>query len=244
MKLVYVIDTVSDIKNKLDLLKSKFGNEIYYVVKSPFQSLVKSFGYNINALYTKNLAKVIHNMLLSCPVDDIVICYNSLDFNNQLLNSFIGKIGNGKKIVNLMPNYNFFEQIGNGTYNIYVKSMFKNKDSLASTKLQYIPREFLLELLSTHFANKMFEINPLYVTNVYIEDKEINKSAKTKRPFNKFSLIPIIVALLVAAAAITVMAFVKIGYLFWLVVVFALLLDIVLAIIFDCKSKFDARFLN
>lgn len=244
MKLVYVVDSVSDIKNKIDMMQARFGNEIYFVVKSPFEALFKSFGYNVNAVYTKNLAKVLQTMLLKCPADDILLCYASLNLNNQMLNTFLGKVGNGSKFVNLVPNYNFFEQLGDGIYNVYVKAMFKNKDGLASPKLQYIPREYMIDLLSSHIANKLFEIDPRYVTNVYIEDKEINKSAKVKNKFNKFMLIPIIVALLLAITVITTLAFVRPGYLFWMVMVLLLLLDIVIAIIFSCKNKFDARFLN
>ena len=244
MKLVYVVDSVSDLKNKINMLQTRFGDQIYFVVKSQFQTLFKSFGYTANAVYTKNLANVLHALILKCPVDDILLCYSSLSINNQLLNKFITKIGDGTRCVNLVPKYNVFEQIGNGIYNIYVKSMFKNNDSLASPKLQYIPREFVIELLSTHIANKMFEISPKFVVNVYLEDKEINKTAKVKTNFNKFSLIPIIVALVITAVMIITLAFVRPKYFFWLIIVFAYLLDIVLSIIFSCKNKFDARFLN
>lgn len=244
MKLVYVVDSVSDLKNKINMLQTRFGNQIYFVVKSPFQTLFKSFGYSANAVYTKNLAKVLHTLLLKCPVDDILLCYSSLSINNQLLNKFITKIGDGTRVVNLVPKYNIFEQIGNGVYNIYVKSMFKNSDSLASPKLQYIPKDFVVELLSTHFANKMFEIDPKLVVNVYTEDKEINKTAKVKTSFSKFSLVPIIVALAITMVMVITLAFVHPKYFFWLIIIFAYLLDIILSIIFTCKNKFDARFLN
>lgn len=243
MKLVYVVDSVSDIKTKIDMMQTRFGNDIYFVVKNHFVELFKSFGYECHAVYTKNLAKVLHTMLLKCTVDDILICYSSLDLNNQMLNNFLSKIGDGRHFVNLVPKYNVFEQIGNGAYNIYVKSMFKNKDSMSSPKLQYIPSEFATELLMSHIANRLFEIDPRLVVNVYIEDKEINKSAKTKTKFGKLDIIPIIVALLITVAMIVTLAFTKPGYIFWLVIVFAYLLDIIIGLIFSYKKKFDTRFL-
>lgn len=244
MKLVYVVDSVSDIQSKVSMMQTRFGKDIYFVVKSPFQTLFSSFGYRINAIYTKNLAKVLHAMLLKCPVDDILLCYSSLNLNDQMLNNFLTKVGDGSRFVNLVPNYNFFEQIGNETYNIYVKSIFRNRDSMISPKLQYIPRQFVLELLSTHFANKLFEIDPKLVVNVHIEDKEINKSAKTKCKHNKFNLIPLIVALAITIALICTLAFTRPNYIFWLAMVFLYLLDGVMAIIFACKNRFDQRFLN
>lgn len=244
MKLVYVVDSVSDIKAKINMMKTRFGNDILFVVKSPFQALFKSFGYEINAVYTKNLAKVLHTMLLKCQVDDILICYASLNLNNQLLNDFLTKIGDGTKFVNLVPKYNFFEQIGNETYNVYVKAMFKNKDSMSSPKLQYIPKQFATDLLMSHIANRMFEIDPRFVVNFYIEDKEINKSAKVKTKFNKFKIIPIIVALLITIALVVTLALTRPGYVVWLLFVFMYLLDIVIGIIFSYKNKFDQRFLK
>ena len=246
MKLVYVVDSISDIKNKINMMQTRFGNNICFVVKSPFVTLFKSFGYNINAVYTKNLAKVMHAMLLKCPAEDILICYSSLELDNQMLNKFMGKIGDRNHFVNLVPNYNLFEQISNGTYNLYVKSMFKNKDGLASPKLQYLPKQYVGDLLASHIANRLFEIDPRYVVNVYLDNtqKELNKSAKTKTKFSKFDIIPIIVALLITIAMIVTLAFTHAGYVFWLVIVFADLLDIVIAVIFSCKTKFDTRFLN
>lgn len=246
MKLVYVVDSVSDIKNKINMMQTRFGNNIYFIVKSPFATLFNSFGYTANAVYTKNLAKVMHAMLSKCPTDSLLICYSSLDLDNQTLNNFIGKISDGSRFVNLVPNYNFFEQINNGTYNLYVKSMFKNKDGLASTKLQFIPEQYVADLLASHIANRLFEIDPKFVVNVYIDNtqKEFNNSAKTKAKFSKINIIPIIVALAITIAMIVTLAFVKVGYVFWLVVVFAYLLDIVIAVIFNCKAKFDQRFLN
>lgn len=246
MKLVYVVDSVSDIKNKINMMQTRFGNNIYFIVKSPFVTLFKSFGYNANAIYTKNLAKVMHLMLAKCPADSLLVCYSSLDLDNQMLNNFISKIGDGSRFVNLVPNYNFFEQINNGTYNLYVKSMFKNKDGLASPKLQFIPEQYVADLLASHIANRLFEIDPQFVVNVYIEttQKEFNKSAKTTTKFSKIDIIPIIVALVITIAMIVTLAFVKVGYVFWLVVVFEYLLDIVIAVIFSCKAKFDQRFLN
>ena len=245
MKLIYVVDNVSDIKNKINLMQTRFGNNICFIVKSPFVSLFKSFGYNPSAIYTKNLAKVMHATLLKSNTDSILIYYSSLQIDNQLLNTFLGKIGDGSRFVNLVPNYNFFEQISNGTYNLYVKSMFKNKDGLASPKLQYIPKQYVEDLLASHLANRLFEIDPRYVVNVYIENnqKELNKTAKTRTKFGKIDIIPIIVALLITITMIVSLAFAKVVYVFWLVIVFAYLLDIVIAIIFSCKTKFDQRFL-
>ena len=36
MKVIYVIDSIKDIKQKIQLLQTKFGNDILFVVKSKF----------------------------------------------------------------------------------------------------------------------------------------------------------------------------------------------------------------
>ena len=160
MKIVFVVDSITDVKNKINLIQSYFGTNIVYVVKSHFLSIFETFGYKANAVYEKNLAEIIHILLLKSNIEPILLCYSSLNFDANLLAKFRAKIGNGDKIVNIMPEYNSLERICNSTYNVYVKTLFKAKDSLISPKLQYLPVPFVVELLNSHFGNKLFETTP------------------------------------------------------------------------------------
>ena len=140
MKVIFVIDSITELNNKLNMLKTRFGNNILYVVKSNLVDLVKTYGINPNGVYKNNYIKVMHILLSYNQNQDIVICYSSVKLNNNLLNQFISRIGDKSKIVNVMPNYNAFEKISNNAYNIYVKSLFKVNDSLVSSKLQFLPK--------------------------------------------------------------------------------------------------------
>ena len=244
MKIVYVVDSITDIKNKINLVKTYFGDKIVYVVKSHFLSIFETFGYKANAVYKKNLAEIIHILLLKSEIEPVLVCYSSLDFDANLLARFRSRIGTGEKIVNIMPNYNGFEKLCNTTYNVYVKALFKAKDSLISPKLQYLPVAFVVELLNSHFGNKLFETNPENSSTLYIENSELNNSTKIKTKFNKFALLPIIFALLITIFLVISLAFVSVNYILILTFVCLYFLDIVFAIIYQCKLYFDARFLN
>ena len=39
MKIVFVVDSITDVKNKINLMQSYFGTNIVYVVKSHFLSI-------------------------------------------------------------------------------------------------------------------------------------------------------------------------------------------------------------
>ena len=244
MKVVYVVDTIAELNSKIDLLKNRFGNNILYVVKSNLLSLFKTYGYQANAVYSRNLPRTITALLLPGNVDDVVICYASANITNNLLNEFIQKIGDKSKVVNVMPKYNMFERMLNSAYNVYVKSLFKIKDTMATPKLQFLPAQFVVELLTSHFANKMFELNPNYCKTLYIEDKAVNKSLKVKTSFNKLQLLPIIAFLALTIAFLAILAFTKVNYLIVLCFVLLYILDIVLAIIQQCKIYFDQRFMK
>lgn len=244
MKIVYVVDSITDIKNKINLVKTYFGEKIVYVVKSHFLSIFETFGYKANAVYKKNLAEIIHILLLKSEIEPVLVCYSSLDFDANLLARFRSRICTGEKIVNIMPNYNGFEKLCNSTYNVYVKALFKAKDSLISPKLQYLPVAFVVELLNSHFGNKLFETNPENSSTLYIENSELNNSTKIKTKFNKFALLPIIFALLITIFLVISLAFVSVNYILILTFVSLYFLDIVFAIIYQCKLYFDARFLN
>ena len=142
-----------------------------------------------------------------------------------------------------MPRYNAFENMGNAEYNVYVKSLFKIKDSMTSPKLQFLPAEFVIELLTSHMSNRLFEANPEYVKFLYI-DKETSDQFKVKTKFNKLQLLPIIAALVITAALITILAFVRPHFIVILGFVFLYILDILLAIIQQCKIYFDQRFIK
>ena len=245
MKVVYVIDSITDLNNKINLLKMKYGDNIIFVVRADLVILFKTYGYIPNAVYYKNLTKIIHTLLInSNELEDIIICYASLKLNNTLLTKFSNSIGNKTKIVSVIPKYNAYEKVCNSVYNIYVNSIFKAKDSMISPKLQFIPKDFLPELLSTHLGNRLFEINPELAHNIKIEDKEINKSLKVKSNALKLNLIALIVALVITVGLLSSIAYYKVNYFIILICSVLYLLDILLTVIFLSKSKFDNRFLK
>ena len=244
MKVIFVIDSISELNNKINMLKTRFGNEILYVVKSNLVELVKTYGINPNGVYKNNYIKVIHILLNYNLGNDIVICYSSIKLNNDLLNKFISRIGDKQKIVNVMPNYSSLENLGNNAYNIYVKSLFGMKDSLASSKLQFLPSAIVPELLATHFGNRLFALDEKLITTIHIEKGELSESLKTKMSFSKFHLIPIIIALVITMGLILSLAFLKVNYIMILIFVFLYVLDILIALIFHFKAKFDKRFMQ
>ena len=241
MKVIFVVDSLTDIKNRLELF-SGFGNNVLYVVKSPFEEIVKTYGITPNAVYSNNLAKVIHLLLARADIEATLIYYSSLHITADFLAEFLLKIGEGDKVVQVVPNYNAGERAFNVLYNTYVKTIFKLKDSLVSPKLQFLPMGFVAELMHTHIANRLFEVNPKRITNVSTEDKEINKSLKVKPKFNKFYLIPIMVMLALTALLITCLAFFKPTFILIFTFIALYILDIVLACGYRYKVQFDERF--
>lgn len=241
MQIICIVDSINNLKTNINTLQFHFGENIKYVVKAEFVPLFKTFEYPINAIFGKNLSSVLTKVVSSN--DDLVLYRTSLDLNYNLINRFLSHTNKGKA-VNIIPKYNFFEQFGNSVYNTYVNSVFKIKDSLASNKLQYLPAGFVAELLDSHFANKLFELNPSHVINIYIEDNETSKALKTKTNFTKQRILFAIISLAITIALILSMAFFKINFLFVFIYIMAYTLDVCLAILFKCKAKFDNRFLN
>lgn len=242
MKVVFVVDSITGIKEKIELLKTNFGSDICFVVRSHFTTIFKSFGYDVNAVYSHNLANTIHALLLKSNVDNVVICHASVKLDSQLMNRFTTTIGTGEKVVNVMPNYNSFERMSNGAYNLYVRSIFKNNDCMASPKLQYLPALFVTELMTSHFANRLFELNPQYVKTIYIEEKDLSTSLKVKSKFNKFQLLPIIAALLITAGLLLTIAFTKVSFISIFIFVVLYILDLFISLLYQYKLHFDDRF--
>ncbi|MBE7077061.1 MAG: hypothetical protein E7374_04175 [Clostridiales bacterium] len=244
MKIVCVVDSINNIRNKVNMLKNRFGDDIIFIVKAQLADLFSTFGYNTSAIYNTNLTKIIHFTLQRTSIEDTVIFYTSVEITEELLDKFVTKIGNRNKLVNVVPTYNTMDKMWNGLYNIYIKGMFKVKDGLASPKLQFLPKAMVEELLSSHFGNRMFEIDPRLVSTLEVEDKKANKSLKIKPKFNRFHLLTIIVALMITALLLTAIAFN--GTKFFVIALFVMLylLDIIITFILQCKQHFDNRFLK
>ena len=243
MKVLFVIDSISDINNKINLITNKFGNNIIYIAKANLLPIIKTYNIKPNAVYKNNVAKIIQT-LLQQNTDDIIVYYSSFKIDTSTLTKFTNKIGDKSKIVSVMPSYNFFERMCNNAYNIYVSALFKTKDSMISSKLQYIPASFATELAATHFGNRLFEIDPRYTSTLHLEKGEVNTSSKQRVKFNKFHLIPIIAALAITIGLIFCLAFTKFNYVLVLTFIVLYVLDLLLTIIFHCKAKFDQRFVE
>ena len=79
MKVICVVDSISDIKQKIELLNFRFGGNILYVVKSKFLTLFETFGHKANAVYSNKLSNVIQLLLSKSNLDDCIVCYTSIN---------------------------------------------------------------------------------------------------------------------------------------------------------------------
>lgn len=247
MKIVFVVDSITELNNKINLFKNRFGDNISFVVRADLVELFKTYGFTPNAIYYNNLTKIIETFLINefqNDVEDVIIYYSSLKINDILLTKFISSIGNKTKFVNLTPKYNMFERMCNSAYNVYVKSMFKLEDSLSSPKLQFIPSDFMFDLLSSHLGNRLFKYEETFVKEIHVEDEEITKSMKVKINPLKNWLLCAIIALVITIGLIATIAYFKVNFI--LIFVFSILyiLDFILTLMFLCKAKFDKRFLK
>ena len=115
---------------------------------------------------------------------------------------------------------------------------------MASPKLQFLPSAFVTDLLASHFANKLFEIDDEFVKNIEVDDKEFQKELKIHNKFNKFQLLPIIAAFIITLGLVITLRFLPINFIIALTFICLYLLDLLLAIIQQCKIYFDNRFLK
>ena len=244
MRIIYVVDSISNLKQKIDLINSRIPCDMLFVVRADLVSIFETYGLKANAVYYKNLTEVTHHMLLSCTVDDIIIYYSSLNLDSTLLNKFCNAIGDKTKIVTLMPTYNAFESAANVVYNIYVKSLFRAKDSLISAKLQFIPADYSIELIRTHLGNRLFETKPGTAKTIYCENPAQNKSMKSTFKPLKTCLLSLIVSLIITLGLLATIAYWTTHFVVILLFIFMYILDIILTTIFLCKQRFDKRFLG
>ena len=246
MKIAYIVDSLTDFSKKIDLLISKFGREkIYFIVRADLMPFFETFDYTAHAVYYKKMSTILHLLLQNTKKDDVVICYASLHFTENLLNKFLYYIKKDEnKIVSLLPNYSGIENAINSLYNKYVRSLFNIDDSLVSSKLQYIPQIFVEELMQTHISNRLFNVNRELCTFFTSEHPQVNKTAKSTYPKLKLNLIFTMSFLIITALFLLSIAYLKIKFIGYFLFIILIILNTVIGFISHFKQRFDHRFLS
>ena len=54
MKVVFVVDTVENLNQKVHMLEAHFGGDFIFIVKARLASLFSTFGYETSGVYANN----------------------------------------------------------------------------------------------------------------------------------------------------------------------------------------------
>lgn len=244
MRVLVVVDSIVDIKKKVEKFSNKFGDNLNFVVSNELVDIFKTYGYPVHAIYTRECSNVIHLLLGRLTIDDTIIYYTSLDVEDGLINKFSQTIAAKDCVVSLNPQYNFFERTFNKLYNVYVRKLAKCDDTLYSKKLQFIPKSVMEDLIDSHVANRLFVNSDYKSKDITTNDKTENKNWKKSEKNFKPLVINAIAALMITIMFL--MSIILFGAKYVVVLIFIMLyaLDLVISFMYAFKLKFDQRFLR
>lgn len=234
MKVFFVVDNPSPIKEKIEIIKSIFDAELIVLFQKNFERLHLG-AYYLQGVLTKNISNV--NSFLDYYfkenlIDDIIIVYSSCQFDKLLLLNLKTEIDAGNDIVYL-KNKNRISRL----YNLFVKKTIGLEDMGGSKKLQYISKSIVEELVLLGFKYRILKAEAKLAVITNYKTKKEKNSFKIKS-YNLWALMSLFILTMVCALTFN---FIDGTYILILVFICLYVICIFVNVILILKNILDER---
>lgn len=245
MQVFYIIDNVEDLDINIEKINHIFDSKINFFVDSKLYLSISTNKFvmeNLSGLYQNSVNKKIDEFIKkdSFVVDDVLLFYNSVKINDNLLLEVKDKIKYGYDAICLRKKEKGFKNFLNKIYSKVVSWMFNVCDALCFTKCQYISKAFLEHLKESKFNNHI--LKPDNIKEFEIEDGKEIASLKTKIKVQPYSLYNAIAFFVTIILFVLFIVFIKMMFLIYFMFLLLILLEIALAIMLVVNNIFYNRF--
>lgn len=244
MQTFFVIDALTDVDKKINMILNNVGGDIKFFVKADLYTKIIGNNFiaqNLAGVYKSNEKLKIDKYLQTdkCNLDDTLLYYSSVEVNEEVLRLIREKSSYGYDSVFVSPKRNWWEKFTNWVYKKTATFMYRTTDLCCSSKIQYIGKRFLEYLKETTFSNHIFDVQHKYI--VEVTDKSERKSLHTHIKFSKYYLYDIVALLLILLGYVLLETFFDLPFFVYFAVVLSVILAIIIAIMISCFSKFNSR---
>lgn len=245
MQTFFVIDSVDNLQQKIDLISNNIGDDIKFFVKTSLFTKINNNSFVINNLlgiYEKNEKEKIDEYIKSekFNLDSIFLYYASVSVSVDTLKTIHSKMSFGYDSIFVEPKRNVFEKFTTWCYDKISQLVFRVKDACCSTKVQYLSKNFVEHLKQTSFNNHILDVPFSY--KVSEQDKSNCKSLQDKIKFSKFLIYDLIALFSIIAFYIVLETFFKLRFYVYFAVVIGIIMTFVIGSMIIVNSKFNVRY--
>jgi len=245
MQVFFVVDSIDDLDNKIDLIENSFGGNIKFFIKTDLYTSIcsnKKIIEKLAGVFDVNPTKKIDEFIKSVTyeADDTVVCYSSAKISEEMVKVVLKKIKYGYDSIYFKKYRNKFLSFFEKVYQKICGFMFGICDSLCYSKFQFLSNKFMAYLKETRFNNHI--LKPENFAKIELEEKDIIETMQEKVKFKSYNLINIIFLLTVLCCYVLCEVFFDLKFYMYLGFVLLIVMSVVLAIMLAVHNIFEFRY--
>lgn len=247
MQIFFIVEDLKNIEEKINLFQTYFDAEFKFFVDLSLYPKIASNPFIIQQLagvYEGYPSKKINEYIKSekYSAQDVIIYYSSMQLSAEMLKQIKDKLPYQYNTIRVKHKFNTFRRMFNWVYDKIIKFIFGLKDSLSTTKLQYMNKAFMQELVDSKFNNRIFEVERSSV--IECEDKNIVSSMKSNFKLKKYNIYNFIFLASTVVAYTVCEIFLKLRFWAYILFIFFMLLSVLLSFLLISNNIFEVRYEN
>ena len=243
MEILFVIDSLNNLDNKINLLKV-FDADIKFFVDAKLAPKLVGDKYIINrtvAIYNKNVNITIDKYIkqTSYVPDATLLYYASADLNVKIIDSIRENIKLNPNVIYIKKRLSLWDKFKLWFYDKFIRLIFGVKDEYASTKLQYFNDEMMVEFRKSSFKNHIFS----FINAQTIELEKSESESYYARPgFNKNYLYNPIALCLILICYVVLERFFKLPFVVYFFVIALIISVLFVTVVMIINNTFNKRY--
>lgn len=243
MEIFFVIDSLNNLDNKINLLKAFDANIRFFVDAKLAPQLVRN-KYIVNrivAIYNRKVNVTIDKYIRSnkyAPTETLLY-YASADLNTKIIDSIRENLKLRPDVIYVKKRLSVWDKFKLWFYDKLIRLIFGVRDEFASTKLQYFSGEMMVEFINSNFKNHIFS----FINAQTIElEKEESVSYYTKTGFNKNYLYNALALCVILMCYVILERFFKLPFVVYFFVIALIFSVVFVTVVMIINNTFNKRY--
>ncbi len=243
MEILFVIDSLNNLDNKINLLKAFEADIRFFVDAKLAPQLVKN-KYIINhivAIYNKNVNITIDRYIKqdTYTPTSTLLYYSSADLNVKMIDNIRENLKLHPNVIYVKKRLSLWDKFKLWFYDKFIGLIFGIKDEYASTKLQYFNDEMMVAFRNSSFKNHIFKF--INAQTIELEKAE-SKSYYINPGFNKNYLYNPIALCLILICYVVLERFFKLPFVVYFFVIALIVSVLFVTVVMIINNTFNKRY--
>lgn len=243
MEILFVIDSLNNLDNKINLLKA-FDADIKFFVDAKLAPQLVKNKYIINhiiAIYNRNVNITIDKYIKQSTYTPTatLLYYASANLDTKLINNIRENLKLKPDVIYVKKRLSLWDKFKLWFYDKLIRLIFGVKDEYASTKIQYFSDEMMGEFSKSSFKNHIFSFRNAQTIEL---EKSESESYYARPGFNKNYLYNPIALCLILICYVVLERFFKLPFVVYFFVIALIISVLFVTVVMIINNTFNKRY--